>query len=536
MRKCLCMCVALVLAVVVAGCGGSGQPGKVASNGETGTSKSYPELRWGESPFPGPLDFQKTTWAQTLQVQSLVIQGLVEFNPNGTLKPGLASSIEHPSPTTYVYNIRDGVKFSDGNPLTVADVVYSLEQNLVNKESALKSFWADVASVTARGNSAVVVKLKRPDAIWPDIVAFSGRIFEKAAAEKVGEKAQGTSTGLLIGTGPWKFDSYTPEAKVQLSRNPYWSGPPQPAAKVSFTLFKSEADMALALRSGAIDGASWYNAPKLFANIPDIHALSQTPRVLTTALAMNTAFAPFNNVHVRRAIAYASDVKGMIKALFPAGDASENVAITPLEVFKNFNSQQVSELFAGLPKYEYSLAAAKRELSKSPYPHGFTTEVQALANESVQVETAEIIASDLAKIGIKAKVHEIQTSESTDMFGSKIKLLIAGAGAIYPDPEAEMSIFLPESEIRPPGGGLNRALYRSAEVNRLLKEESESQNQTSRLALIGKLLRVVGSDEPYRPLYSSGEFASLSNKYVFPQASEFTFFYTPWAMDVKLAK
>jgi peptide/nickel transport system substrate-binding protein len=536
-KKRLYLISAVTIAVVVAGCGGGGgQSTKAASRSEEGSSKSYSVLRWGESPFPGPLDWQKSTWVQNVQIESLVVQGLVEPEPSGNFKPGLASSVEHPNPTTYVYEIRKGVKFSDGSPLTVADVVYCLDQNMVNKESAMKSFWSDVASVSARGSSSVVVKLKQPNAVWPDIIAFSGQIYEKAAAERAGEKAQGTPSGLLIGTGPWKFDSFTPEASVQLSRNPYWAGSPQPAEKIVFSFFKSEGPMALALRSGAIDGASWYNTPRLFENLPGVHALSPVPRVVQTYLAMNTASAPLNDVHVRRAVAYATNVAGMIKGLFPSGDASENSTMVATGLFSHFPSDQVSTMIGSLPKYSFDLEAAKRELAKSAYPHGFSTEVQALATESVLVDTAQILASDLSKIGINAKVRELQPSEAADFFGNKVKLFVGEVGALYPDPEADMSILLPESEIQPPGAGGNVAQWRNHEANSLLAQESKTLDSTKRLQLIGKLLRLVNTEVAYRGLYSNGEFASVSNKYVFPDSSEFTDWYTPWAMNVKLAK
>lgn len=536
MKKRLYVAAALVLAVIVAGCGGGGgQSTKVASSSEEGSSQSYAVLRWGESPFPGPLDWQKSTWVQNVQIESLVVQGLVEPEPSGKLKLGLASSIEHPNPTTYIYNIRKNVKFSDGRLLTAADVVYSLDQNIANKESGMKSFWVDVASVSSRGNSSVVVKLKQPNPVWPDIIAFSGQVYEKAAAQRVGEKAQGTPSGLLIGTGPWKFDSFTPEASVQLSRNPYWTGPRQPAEKIVFSFFKSEGPMALALRSGAIDGASWYNTPKLFQNLPGVHALSAVPRGVQTYLAMNTASAPLNDVHVRRAIAYATNVAGMIKALFPSGDASENSTMVATGLFSHFPSDQVSAMISALPKYSFDLEAAKRELAKSAYPHGFSTEVQALATESVLVDTAQILASDLAKIGINAKVRELQPSEAADFFGAKVKLFVGELGAVYPDPEADMAFMLPEAEIRPPGGGGNVAQWRNHEANSLLSQESKTLDAAKRLQLIGKLLNIVNTEVPYRGLYSNGEFASLSDKYVFPHSSEFVDWYTPWALHVKLA-
>ncbi len=122
---------------------------------------------------------KKITWVQNVQIESLVVQGLVEPEPSGKLKLGLASSVEHPNPTTYIYNIRKNVKFSDGRLLTAADVVYSLDQNIANKESGMKSFWVDVASISSRGNSTVVMKLKQPNPVWPDIIASSGQVYEK---------------------------------------------------------------------------------------------------------------------------------------------------------------------------------------------------------------------------------------------------------------------------------------------------------------------------------------------------------------------
>ncbi|HEV7941480.1 MAG TPA: ABC transporter substrate-binding protein [Solirubrobacteraceae bacterium] len=525
--KCLLGCVALTLAMVVAGCGSSNNG---QSSSTAGSSKSYAELRWGQAPFPGALDYQKTPWAQVADVESLAVQNLVEFQSNGTLKPGLASSIEHPNSTTYVYNIRSGVKFSDGHLLTVADVVYSLDQNLA-KESALKSYWADVASVNARGSSAVVVKLKQPSAVWPQVLAFTGKIYEKAAAETAGEKALGTPGHMLIGTGPWKIDSFTPEVSVQLSRNPYWSGPPQPAAKISISMFKSESTEALALRSGAIDGVS-IEAPKSLANVPGARLLVG-PHVEIWYLIMNTTQAPFSDLHVRRAIAYATNVQGMINAAFPAGDASEAVTLAPPALFAGFNSSQVSKVFETLPKYGYDLTAAKRELAKSAYPHGFTTEIQVLAFETLALQASEVLSSDLAKIGIEAKIHEIQTSEASDLYGSKVKLMLEGITSPYPDPYGAVSVMLPESEISSTGG--NRASYRNAELNKLLTAQEAAASPTRRLELIGELLKIAGSEEPYKPLYATGWLASLSNKYVFPSYSAWTFLNTPWAMEVKQA-
>lgn len=526
---------AMVLTALIAGCGGRG---KEASNGgatsnSTGSSKPYAELHWGEPTFPARIDWDALSWPEAIQAESLVVQNLVEFEPNGRLKPELASSVEHPNATTYIYNVKTGVKFSDGKPLTVADVVYSLRYAMASKESDVKPYWTDVASVTAHGSSAVMVKLKRSSAIWPYILAFSGQIIERAQAEKIGEKALGTSSGLLIGTGPWKFDSFTPEASIHLSPNPYWSGAPRPASRITFTLFKNESTMALALRSGAIDGASWYTSPKLFTGIPGVRHMD-TPLEYTEVLSMGSESPPLNDVHVRRAIAYAIDAKGMIKALYPPGDASEVSTFTPASLYPNYDPSEVNAMLERLPKYDFDLATAKAELAKSNYPRGFSTAIQVEAASAAEVSAAQILASDLAKIGINATVDEQQPAEELALYGKKVKLHIYEIGAAYPDPVSMTSEILSPGQIGP--GLLNVASYRSKEVERLLPLSEEVTNPKQRLELIEKTLKLANSDAVYPMMWAIGVFGAISEKYVYPGFSTWTAGYTPWALRVKLAK
>ncbi len=468
-------------------------------------------------------------------LESLVAQNLVEFEPDGKVKPGLASSIEQPNQTTYVYNLRSGVKFSNGHPVTAADVVYSLDRNLTGKEVWTRSYWGSVSSVSARGNSAVVIKLKHPNAVWEDILAFTSPIIERAQAERAGEKALGTPGNLVIGSGPWEFSEYKPEAGVRLVANPYWTGTKQPARKIDVSLFKNETSLALALRSGAIEGAFLYEDPKIFANIPGMRRIT-APGDFVRLIVMNTTRAPFNDLHVRRAVAHAIDAKGIIKALFP-GTATEDVSVVPAGLFAGLGSAgEIDEVLGKLPKYEYSLSAAKQELAKSGYPHGFSTEIQVEEADSSGVSVAQILASELAKIGITANVREIPTSESSTISTSnKLTLFVSLTGSVYPDPEGMMSTLLPASQI---GGaaGLNGARYDNAEVNGLLAQEIETLNTHKRLQLIGKLLGVVGSDVPYVPVYTTDEVGSVAEKYVFPTFSIWTAVFRPWALGVKLAQ
>jgi peptide/nickel transport system substrate-binding protein len=537
MRKYLCMGLVLMLAAFVAGCGssGKGQSNGTASNSGaegTGSSKQYPELRWGQLTFAGNINWTNNEPGQVALIESLAVQGLVEVEEDGKLKPCLATSIEHPNPTTYIYHIKSGVKFSDGKPLTVADVVYSLDQDM--KGLGTSPRWVDVASVSSRGDSTVVVKLKHPEGKWPEALAFSGQIVEKAQAERVGEKALGSPGAMPIGTGPWKFDSYKPEVSVQLSPNPYWNGAPRPAQKITINIFKEESAMALALRSGVIDGASGYASQSIFANVPETHRESN-PENWLAWMAMNAKQAPFNDGHVRRAIWYATDVQGILKALFPRGGASEDVTIAPPGGFGAFNASQVQKMLSTLPRYSFDLAAAKRELAKSAYPHGFATELVTFESEPYLLNVAQVIAYDLSKIGITVKVHEAPDTELTSYLEAsgahKVKMLMSEFATVTPNPDGVVEPLVSPAVV----GESNLAYYDNPEIGKLFAEESENQSLEGRLGLLGKILKIAGEEAPYVPVFAHSEFTTLSNKYVAPTFSWYTGAYTPWALDVKLA-
>jgi peptide/nickel transport system substrate-binding protein len=227
----------------------------------------------------------------------------------------------------------------------------------------------------------------------------------------------------------------------------------------------------------------------------------------------------------------------MIDAIYPSGDAVSDATVVPSSAFLNLGSQAtINAALASLPKYEFNLTKAKQELAKSPYPHGFTTEIQVEQPEAPNVASAEIFASDLAKIGITAKVAELTPNEAAGiMLGGKSKLVLNGGPALYPDPEGVMSAFISPSEIHPPGAGFNIANYRNAEVDRLLTDSVETLNVPTRLRMIIKLLGITAEEAPYWPLFTPETFGSLSDKYVYAEFSGWTTLWNAWALDVRLA-
>src|ERR1700733_5734813 len=148
------------------------------------------------------------------------------------------------------------------------------------------------------------------------------------------------------------------------------------------------------------------------------------------------------------------------------------------------------------------------------------------------------MSADLAKIGITAKLQELEPDEEARLTAESHKLvsvLVSELGSVYSDPEGIFASILPAAQIGPPGSGLNGASYRNAEVEKLEAQELETLNPEKRLQLIGKMLQAVGSEVPYLPLYTLNGLAAVSEKFVYPTFSVLTSILTPWALNVKLA-
>ena len=160
----------------------------------------------------------------TNQVVNQITQGLLYFDYSGQLQPQLCSSWEAVDSTTYVYQIRDDVCFSDGSPMTMEDVLFSLNRHMdEDVASYLAWMYANVDSIEQTGDWEITVHLSVPDAAWQYAFATTaGHIISKeyyeANAEQFGQPGVG-----VIGTGPYVLDSWTTGSEIKLTYNEnYW--------------------------------------------------------------------------------------------------------------------------------------------------------------------------------------------------------------------------------------------------------------------------------------------------------------------------
>lgn len=511
------------VAVALLGAGCSGAPSTPAAL-SAGGGATIALLREGASTDFSNLDDEHADG----YISANWFDHLLKIGSNGQVEPWLAQSVTQQGSTVYVYHLRHGVTFWDGDEMTSADVVNALNfYNSPGFETA--SYYEDVRSITASGPYTVVVTLKQPDAGWLYTLALTGGIFEKKFQEE--HKATMGQPGVgEMATGPYEIQSFDPTTGLELTANPHYWGGKVTVRHISVKFFATDISMALAFRAGEIDVAFPQSAQQ-FGSPCGCKVIS-APTNSSAGITMNVNLAPFNNIHVRRAIAYAVDRPGEIEA---SGDpsTSDTTVLAPIELRTLGSKAQVNALINALPSYPYSVARAKAELAQSPYPHGFTTTVYTLEFGVYTPET-EVVAAQLAAIGVKLDIKELTFNgwiarwSGPKTTGLWVVTNLTGLG---PDPDQDAAWMLAGKNATAQGGA-NLADYSSPTVDKLLAQADSTENKAERLALYGQVLTIVASAVPYVMLYTHSSDLVLSPKFSWPEFNEY-FYSSPWALSIR---
>jgi peptide/nickel transport system substrate-binding protein len=491
-----------------------------------------PQLTWALPEAIRGLDYTHSADGGTATVVSLGMEPLVRYDQLGRLTPDLAKSFSTPNPTTYVYNLRSGVKFWDGHPLTTDDVIYSLQQSASKAAgSQIAAFFSDVKSITATGPSQVTIKLTKPNPFFRYSIAVT----------YIGEKEYwsnhlkdlGTSTGLNMGTGPYQFTSFTSGQSVTLTANPNYWGPKPEVQKVVINFITDPATLLLAVRSGQADGT--FNIPQ--QQIGQYRQLSNSkvnlaPELRTAYLSLDTESPPFNDIHVRRAIAYALDKSGLVKAVL-AGYGQTAPAMPPPQQWGDLLSQsKVNAFYATLPKYSFSIAKAKAELAQSAYPKGFTATVPFPDSEPQLGKLVLSLAQNLKQIGVTLKVKQLTSSAWFNILYSHPKpmgMQVISWVPDYPDP-ADAAALIYNSAFATKNA-FNTANYKNPKMDALLAKQQGSVSNAVRAKAIEGVLRLGAQDLPYIPVWYDEIGMALNSKYKISNFGPW-YLYSPWAANI----
>lgn len=456
---------------------------------------------------------------------SLSAETLLRIDENGELQPWLATSWSKVSDTVYEYTLREGVKFWDGTEMTSADVKYAWDRLRVPGTRRAGDV-ATIQAIETPDKYTVRVELKQPDASWQWVPSqWFTVVYSKDFAEQAGDKF-GQPDTLIVATGPWKIDSLNVSRGMELSAfDDYWGGEP-PIERITVKPFADETSMALALRADEIDITPTVLRPDSFDATAGGGTVTSTPTCSTALLSLPTQLAPWDDVHVRRAVAHAVNREGIVAATQGRADTALETLISPLLLKPLGTADEVEAALDGVPSYEYDLNKAEEELSQSSVPNGFKSTLTVISGNSA---IAEVIADQLAKIGIDLTIQPLDDNVFYSKFlEPDLGPVFAETLACSPDSSWD-DIWLLTDDAGGPAG-INIAAYSDPALKQLMADGIAQQDPSKRLAIYADILTHLAENLPYVPLYAENA-TYASKKYSIAGWDSFWPNF-PWALNL----
>ena len=365
----------------------------------------------------------QSTAPPTLMVNGHVFDTLVTYNGQ-IFEPSLATEWSNPDDRTWVFQLRDDVKFHDGQPLTAEDVAASLNR-VMEVNIRMVDLWSEFESIEATGEYEVTLKTTVP----------LGTVLSNLTLLSIGPADQMNNEGFWnnpVGSGPFKLEEFTPDQRVVLVRNDdYWNGPPS-LERVVIEEIPETATRMTALETGEIQ-LTWDIPPDQFQRLAD------NPDIETVTSAgfgyifiwFNHQLEVFQDIRVRQALWHALDLEQIVADLFP-GVGLVGRAPVPEPVFGWSENEP----------YTYDPDLARSLLAEAGYPDGFSATILAGANPPNIEDFVQVLISYWAEIGVNVEYIPQEQAEFIDaFFALEFDLVASGNSSITGDEDYIMSRF-----------------------------------------------------------------------------------------------
>lgn len=410
---------------------------------------------------PRSLDPALSTDVPTGEVIALLFDNVTRFDVDGELQPGLASSWEvDSSGARYTFHLRSDARFHDGKAVSASDVQSSWLRTLraggriwpllpiqgAREYAAEES--DEVEGIEVPDDTTIVVTLREPLNVFPKFLAMPSTAIVPTPVPAGFDQNP-------IGSGPWKFVSWSHDDAIMLARNEkYWGEVPE------------SDSLRIRIIPEPLTQAAEYEAGNLsVVEIPfgetrrweEQHAdeLQRRPALRVLYIAINTTRGPLKDVRVRQALNYAIDTKTILETVYGGRGVLSAGAIPP-----------------GLPGYDstrapypYNPEKAKELLREAGYADGLKLELWRTQREEL-ARVAQAVQQQLGKVGIEVEIIERDASSARAASAKgEADLFLTDWYADYPDPE---NFHYPTFHSRNRGTGGNRAFYRDPVTDSLI--------------------------------------------------------------------
>lgn len=472
-------------------------------------------LRIGVARDLDSLDPVLSGQAGLTDLAQLVFSGLIRYDDRGEAIPDAATEI--PSRAnggvsadgrTITYHLRHNVRFSDGQPLTADDVVFTWQADLNPNNNVPYHFPYDLASsVVAKDRYTVVAHLKKPSA--PFLAIFmrcgaQGAIVPRHILGGLHDVNRAPFNTAPIGSGAFKIVSYHAGVGATLVPNPFYWGPKPHLKRIEYRIIPNENSLQIALQTHEIDLYWGASEPqyRTLAALAGVKVIAK-PSYQFEQVAFNTRRAPFNDLRVRKAAAYGIDWDALSRT-----------------IYLNVDLAGVGDQFPGswandpsIKRYPHDLTKARQLLDAAGWKPGADgIRVKNGKRLSIDITTVSgIITRANAEILIQQELHDVGFDVTVRNANASVLFSAYGAGGIFATGKFDLGIYAwtktPDPDDtetvgpdRVPPSGANYSGLVDREIGELQRRAAQSYERSVRKPLYFALQRRVQELLPYQTM------------------------------------
>ncbi len=424
----------------------------------------------------------------TIAVQSNVFDSLVNLDVNMDVQPALASSWEIEDDTTWVFNLRKGVKFHNGDDFDAEDVKFSIERAKNHPKSQFKSSVTEIEEVKVRDDYTVAIKTKFP---FPILTRKLKQIFI-VSKDYVEANSDQHLQNNAVGTGPYKVDSWEKDEEMVLTYfDDYWGNKPEfdkavlkpisnPATRVS-SFLSGEVDILMDLPVQDVDRVK---------NADGVNVITR-PGLRLIFLGFNTQEGPFSNLKVRKAVYHAINEDAIVEHVMN-GHAYKAGQFYPETVF-GYNPE--------IERVPYDPEKAKQLLTEAGYPDGFTIQFDSSNDRYMNDgQIAQAVAIQLARVGINVELNvQTKSAHFDKVLSRNTDFYLLGWSNTNGDGMQFLDGLLhsPEDSY----GRFNLGNYTNLRVDELIEEAAKTLDDKKRSQIMQEAVKIGMDEVAYLPLH-----------------------------------
>lgn len=459
---------------------------------------------------PTSMDPQYHQLTPNIQLSQTLFTPMVCMDADLKLEPCLAESWKADG-KVWTFKLRPNVKFSDGTPMTSADVLFTMDRvgKVPNSPSSFKGYLQKIEKIEAPDALTVRITTSEPYPLLAANIAGLPIMSAKAAAGSAPEGKTTTELNAgngLVGTGPYKFVSWKRGSEIIFERNPHYWGKAPAWDKVIYRPISNPASRVAALLAGDVD---------LVEDPPtdDLERLKKEPkltvatkassRIIYIGLAVGEATPgitdangknPLRDKRVREALSLAIDRSALVERTM-GGVATPAAQLLPYPMFgasKNLAT-------AAKPNPE----KAKALLTEAGYPNGFTLVLGTPNGRYINdTKVAQTLAAMWTRIGVKTSIDANVTAVFFKNHNAyAYSAYLAGWASSTGEMSFQLNGLLATREDEKGAGTNNRSHYSNPELDKLLSEASTQMDDVARAATLAKASELAMADFAMLPIH-----------------------------------